>query len=167
MNLNRAMFHLALARRVDSIKRLCKTWGIPELGSRVTLILRDPTNDAMSFVVTDETTLADAYRVARHLEVEHGVADGIPQTEAAVQRMEDDLARDPIPLPRALADPPALPRTRRASEEARAMTPEEFRALCARVWARQAPSSRWLVVPREERDNALERNYPTSFQCSS
>ena len=113
MNLNHAMFHQALARRVDSIKRLCKTWGVPELGGRVTLILRDPTNDAMSFVVTDETTLADAYRVARNLEVEHGVAGDIPQTEAAVQRMEDDLARDPIPLPSALADPPALPRTRR------------------------------------------------------
>ena len=26
------------------------------------------------------------------------------------------------------------------------MTSEAFRALCARVWARQAPSSRWLVV---------------------
>ena len=26
------------------------------------------------------------------------------------------------------------------------MTPEAFRALVARVWARQAPSSRWLVV---------------------
>ena len=26
------------------------------------------------------------------------------------------------------------------------MTPDAFRALCARVWARQAPSSRWLVV---------------------
>lgn len=39
------------------------------------------------------------------------------------------------------------------------MTPDAFRALCARVWERQAPSSRWLIVPREERDNALERNY--------
>ena len=26
------------------------------------------------------------------------------------------------------------------------MTPEAFRALVARVWDRQAPSSRWLVV---------------------
>ena len=68
MDLNHAMFRQELARRVDGIKRLCAKWGVPQLGTHVTLILRDPANDAMSFVLTDEATVADAYRVAQLLE---------------------------------------------------------------------------------------------------
>ena len=31
------------------------------------------------------------------------------------------------------------------------LTAEEWQALCARVWARQAPSSRWLEVSTRQR----------------
>lgn len=70
MNLNHALFRQALARRVDGIKHLCQQWGVPQLATHVTLILRDPANDAMSFVLTDEVTVVDAMRVARLLEEE-------------------------------------------------------------------------------------------------
>lgn len=70
MTLNHALFRQDLARHVDEIKRLCKTWGVPQLATHVTLILRDPTNDHMSFVLTNEAAVADAYRVAQMLEQE-------------------------------------------------------------------------------------------------
>ena len=34
------------------------------------------------------------------------------------------------------------------------MTPEAFRALVARIWLRQAPSSRWLMVESPAADHA-------------
>jgi len=70
MTINHLLFRHAMAQHVDGIKRLCQQWGIPQLATHVTVILRDPTNDTMSFVLTDEASVADAYRVARRLEEE-------------------------------------------------------------------------------------------------
>src|SRR5262245_36490862 len=70
ISLNHAMFRQELAQHVDAIKRLCAEWGIPRLGTHVTLILRDPANDHLSFLLTDEATLAEPFRVARLLEQE-------------------------------------------------------------------------------------------------
>jgi hypothetical protein len=70
INLNHALFRQELAQHVDAIKALCAEWGIPQLGTRVTLILRDPTNDHLSFLLTDEPDLAEPFRVGRVLERE-------------------------------------------------------------------------------------------------
>ncbi len=66
INLSLAMFRQELSKRLDSIGRLCTKWGVPM--TKRTLILRDPANDDMCLVQTNEDILEDALRVARLLE---------------------------------------------------------------------------------------------------
>lgn len=68
ISIGQSTFRQDIAKHLSSIKRLCKKHGVPTLGHRITLILRDPTNDDMSLVQTDEETLEEALRVARYLE---------------------------------------------------------------------------------------------------
>jgi hypothetical protein len=67
MNLTPALFRQAISKRIDGLKRLCTQWGIPSLGTKVTIIMRDPANDDMSLVQTDEEDLEEVIRVVRRL----------------------------------------------------------------------------------------------------
>lgn len=55
---------------MDALKQLCQEWGVPQLATCVTLLLRDPENDNMSFLLTDDADLEGMYRVLRHLQRE-------------------------------------------------------------------------------------------------
>lgn len=65
-----AQFRAEVADQLTRITHLCATWGIPQLATHVTLILRDPTDDAMCLLLTDEASVMDAARVAQQLEQE-------------------------------------------------------------------------------------------------
>jgi hypothetical protein len=80
-NLNHAMFRQDLSKHLNAIKRTCRRWGIPELSTCLTLILRDPANHEMSLVLTDEENPQDAYRVATQIEQR-----GIPEANAPTER---------------------------------------------------------------------------------
>lgn len=68
ISLNASIFRQDVAKRLDAIARLCKRRGVPMV--KQTLILRDPDNDDMSLLLTNEDTLEEAFRVARKLEGE-------------------------------------------------------------------------------------------------
>jgi hypothetical protein len=59
--------------RIDAIKATCTRWGIPPLGTnvKVTILIHDPTNTAMSYLQTDETSVDDIMAVLVYLK-EHG-----------------------------------------------------------------------------------------------
>ena len=56
-----------IEKHLTDVRHLCKKWGVPALGTKLTLILRDPANDEMSLVYTDEEDCSESFRVARKL----------------------------------------------------------------------------------------------------
>ena len=67
MHLTHALFRQEIARHLAAIKRICHRWGVLEVSTCMTLMLREPRNAAMSAVWSAETDLAEACCVARKL----------------------------------------------------------------------------------------------------
>lgn len=72
ISLAASAFRQELAKRLASIERLCKQRGVPM--TKQTLILRDPDNDNMSLVLTNEDSLEQAWRIVCYLEGNGGHA---------------------------------------------------------------------------------------------
>ena len=70
MHLNHVLFKADITTHLDAIRRVCRRWGIPRLGINITVILRDPANDNMAFVLSDEGDLTEALRIIAKLQQE-------------------------------------------------------------------------------------------------
>lgn len=67
MSINHTLFKAKIVKHLEAIKRVCKQWGCEEVALNITLIMRDPGNDDMSLIITDEADVSEICRIVEHL----------------------------------------------------------------------------------------------------